>query len=100
MIPMINLNNHVERELFLEKKGFRRTRRWIGDHPQAEENGWYQSKLSAVSEPEVYKEVFQLAPKNEPCLEVQESPLNRLKGFLGIQQRHAGRGAQRSAADC
>ena len=31
MIPIVNLNMMIEKELDLEKQGLRRTKRWIGD---------------------------------------------------------------------
>ena len=53
MISIMNLNNIVEKELELERQGFRRTRRWIGDASQVGDERMYQTKLNQVA---IYKD--------------------------------------------
>lgn len=49
MIPIINLYNGLEKELDLERKGVRRTRRWIGDDSRVTDDGWYQGNQTLIS---------------------------------------------------
>ena len=50
MNSIANLNISVERELELERHGFRRTRRWIGDASQVSDPKWYQASARKVAE--------------------------------------------------
>jgi hypothetical protein len=49
MIPIINMYNGLEKELDLERKGVRRTRRWIGDDSRVIDDGWYQGNQTLIS---------------------------------------------------
>ena len=53
MIPVVNLNNNIAKELEMERGGTRRTRRWIGDAAQVSDNRWYQAKATRRQKPEV-----------------------------------------------
>lgn len=49
MNPIVNLELVLEKELELERQGFRRTRRWIGDASRDTDPRWYQTKVNQVS---------------------------------------------------
>jgi hypothetical protein len=49
MNPTVNMILTLEKELELERKGLRRTRRWIGDACQVTDARWYQGELGPVS---------------------------------------------------
>ena len=53
MISIIISNNVVEKELDMDRQGFRRTRRWIGDVSQVGDRKLYQTKLNQVA---IYKD--------------------------------------------
>ena len=76
MISIINLNNIVEKELELERQGFRRTRRWIGDASQVSDERMYQTKIDQVV---LYKDHLNKIKSRS------ESPLSKQSGtsFLG-----------------
>lgn len=40
----------AEKELELERQGFRRTRRWIGDANQVADEGWYRPIVRRIPE--------------------------------------------------
>jgi len=46
MIPVVNLNNNIAKELEMERDGNRRTRRFIGDAAQASDRRWYQAPVT------------------------------------------------------
>ena len=48
MNQIMNLEIALNKELELERQGFRRTRRWIGDADRVSDPGWYQAKASQV----------------------------------------------------
>jgi hypothetical protein len=50
MIPIINLNNVVEKELELEHQSLRRARRWISDANQNVYESWYPTNANRISE--------------------------------------------------
>ena len=45
----VNMILVLEKELELERQGFRRTRRWIGDASQVADARWYRGETSQVS---------------------------------------------------
>lgn len=65
MHPIINLNMVVEKEIKLERQGFRRTRRYIGDAPALADARWYQTNANRRAE----NQPFQAAeiPPRQPA---------------------------------
>jgi len=92
MITIVNLNNVVEKELELERQGFRRTRRWIGDASQVTDAKWYQAKVSKVSgATHNLDEVSQVA-EIKPRRKVNSSFLARLSNLFSTRQPISSKG--------
>jgi len=100
MLQTINLNNNVERELALEAQGYRRTRRWIGDHQQAEHNGWYQAKRNQRIFSIDYGSEIAQRKAEKPCQGSQETIFSRIGDLFGSRYQQLGKIQQGSAADC
>ena len=100
MLQTINLNNNVERELALEAQGYRRTRRWIGDHQGAEQNGHYQAKRNdRVFSSDYGSEIAQLkAAKSRQGS--QETIFSWIGNLFGSRYQQLSRMQQGNAADC
>lgn len=69
---------NVEKEIALRQNGYRRTRRNIGDHENAADNGWYQVNTSKIAIANGYLMQVKETIKNEPCQARQDSILVRL----------------------
>jgi len=48
MNQIVNLEMNLRKELELESRGYRRTRRWIGDAEGISDPNWYQAKVSRI----------------------------------------------------
>jgi len=100
MLQTINLNNNVDRELALEAQGYRRTRRWIGDHQQAEHNGWYQAKRNErILSSNYGSEIVQRKTKKSRQGS-QETIFSRIGELFGSRYQQLSKIQQGSAADC
>jgi hypothetical protein len=77
MNPIVNLNIVIEKELELERQGYRRTRRWLGDAGRDADSGWYQAKVSQVSEAGHDQNERSRVVETKPTLESHRSILNR-----------------------
>ena len=82
MIPMVNMEIVLEKELELERQGFRRTRRWIGDASRVADSKWYQTKVSQVHEiranPEETSPIVESKPHQETLRSTLTQFLNQL----------------------
>ena len=88
MIPMVNLNMAVEKELELECQGkLRRTRRWIGD--ASTDSGWYRPKVKRVSGTEFNQ--GEVSPMTETkSYQEKYSFLDRLYDLFSIRRQQTG----------
>ena len=89
MISIINLNNIVEKELELERQGFRRTRRWIGDASQVGDERMYQINLDQVA---IYKDnLDKIKSRSEstPSRQSRTSFLGRLSNLFAAPRQAA-----------
>ena len=78
MNPNVNMILVLEKELELERQGFRRTRRWIGDVSQVPDAGWYRGKVSQISETNHYLGEVSRVAETKPRREAHRSILARL----------------------
>ena len=88
MIPMVNLNMAVEKELELECQGkLRRTKRWIGD--VSTESGWYRPRVKRGSGTELIQgEVSRVAETKSH--QEMHSFLDRLYDLFSIRRQQTG----------
>jgi len=89
MISIINLNNVVEKELELERQGFRRTRRWIGDASQVGDEKLYQTKLNQVA---IYKDKLNKIKSGAevtPSRQARTSFLERISNLFSTPRQPA-----------
>ena len=87
MIPMVNLNNIVNKELELEHQSLQRTRRWIADANQNVYESWYPRKANQVSgfENNLDKVSWEAAIK--PRRQARSSILTRLSNLLNTRRQ-------------
>ena len=78
---MVNMEIVLEKELELERQGFRRTRRWIGDASQVADPKWYQTKINKVLEIRGNLEETSPLAESKPRQETLRSTLTR---FLNL----------------
>lgn len=89
MNPMVNLNIVLEKELELERQGFRRTRRWIGDASSNTNPNWYEAKASRVpTTRHNVDQIIQLAD-TKPHREANRSILARIFNLPYTNQQPA-----------
>jgi hypothetical protein len=87
MMPMVNLNNNIEKELELEHQGMRRTRRYIGDANSVADVRWYQARAYRIPE---YKSNL---PENGKVIQTQtrrdvfNSILNRFSTMVNTRRQ-------------
>ena len=71
MIPVVNLNNNIAKELEMERDGKRRTRRFIGDAAQASDRRWYQAPVTrqtqAAANPAEASQAAEGQPRRQPA---------------------------------
>lgn len=90
MIPIVNLNNNIDRELELENQGMRRTRRWIGDATQAADERWYQARAFRISSSKPKLEQVSQMTKDHTYYQSQRSVLNLLSTLFNIRRQPLG----------
>jgi hypothetical protein len=78
---MVNMEIVLEKELELERQGFRRTRRWIGDASRVADPKWYQTKINKVLEIRGNLEETSPVVESKPRQETLRSTLTR---FLNL----------------
>jgi len=81
MSQIVNMNLVLEKELELERQGYRRTRRWIGD-VKVTDARWYQRDVSRVAETKRYPGEVSRAAETKPRREAHHSILARLLHLL------------------
>ena len=74
----VNMIVVLEKELELERQGFRRTRRWIGDASQIADARWYRGATSQVSKTTHYLGKVSPVADTKPRRKAQRSILARL----------------------
>ena len=90
MIPIVNLNNNVEKELEMERQGMNRTRRWIGDATQVTDSRWYQARAYQLTESKHnFDKVSQMA-ENLPLREAFNSILTRFSNLQSSRRYPIG----------
>ena len=75
---IVNMNLVVEKELELERKGLRRTRRWIGDASQVADARWYRGEASRISKTRHYLGKVSRVAETKARREAHRSTLVRL----------------------
>ena len=86
MIPIVNLNMAVEKELELECQGkLRRTRRWIGD--ASTDPKWYQQQIKRVSGTESNQGELSQVAETKPHQTIHYSFMDRLYDLFSIRRQ-------------
>jgi hypothetical protein len=87
MYSLVNLNMKVERELELEREGFRRTRRWIGDANQVKDLRWYRREMRRISGTDKDQAEVNQMTKNQSLPQVITSFLSRIFNLPSTRQQ-------------
>ena len=90
MIPIVNLNNNIERELELENQGMRRTRRWIGDATQAADERWYQARAFRVSSSKPKLDQVSQMTNDQTYYQSQRSVLDLISSLFKTRRQPIG----------
>lgn len=83
MIPVVNLNNNIAKELEMERDGMRRTRRWVGDAAQVTDNRWYQTSANQRTQAEGSLDQVSQAAQAQPRRQSSGSILSRVSSLFG-----------------
>ena len=87
MIPMVNLNNVVDKELELEHQSLRRTRRWLANANQNVYESWYPTKANQVSGFGNNLDKVSRGAANKPRGRVRNSILTHLSNLLNTRRQ-------------
>jgi hypothetical protein len=90
MIPMVNLNNNIEKELEMERQGMNRTRRWIGDATQVTDTRWYQARAYRPTDSKTNLDKIGQISDNQPRREAFNSILTRFSNLLSYRRHPIG----------
>ena len=88
-IPIVNLNNIVDKKLELEHQSLRRTRRWISDANQNVYESWYPTKTNRISEYGNNLDNASRVTQIKPHREAHISILTRLLNLLNNRRQLA-----------
>lgn len=88
MNQIVNMNLVLEKELELERQGYRRTRRWIGD-VKGTDARWYQRGVSRIVETKRYPGEVSRTNETKPRREARHSILDRLLHLLPTRRQPA-----------
>jgi len=89
MIPMVNLNNMVDKQLEGEHPSIQRTRRWIAEANQNVFESWYATKANPISGSVNNLDRVSKVAGIEPRWKGQSSIFTRLSNFFNTRRQPA-----------
>jgi hypothetical protein len=89
MIPIVNLNNMVEKRLETEHPSLQRTRRWMADANQNVYESWYPAKTSQISGLGNSLDNVSRPVQAKPSWEVPSSILTRIANLFNTRRQAA-----------
>ena len=90
MIPIVNLNNIVYKELELQHQTHRRTHRWMADAHRFTYESWYRKKPIRISVDRNNLDAVNQVVEIKPHREAHSSILTRLSNLLNTRRQPVG----------